>query len=70
VSIAQDSSVRGWRISSFSYGNGACVEVSGLFGKRIQVRDSRNPQGPVLQFSQAGWTAFLRRMRRLKFTRD
>ena len=64
VSEAQDDSVGGWRISSHSYGSGACVEVAALFGEGIQVRDSKNPQGPVLQISQVGWAAFLSRTRR------
>jgi hypothetical protein len=69
VTKAQDDSVH-WRKSSRSYGSGNCVEVAAASGERIQVRDSENQLGPVLQFSQVEWTAFLRRMRCAKFTRD
>jgi hypothetical protein len=46
-----------WRISSFCT-NGTCIEVR-LDGGVIQVRDSVNPDGPVLHFSQAEWRASL-----------
>lgn len=48
-----------WIRSSFSYANGNCVEVAGLSTDRIQVRDSKNPEGPMLQFTPAEWDAFL-----------
>jgi hypothetical protein len=39
-------------------GNGACVEVrSGV--DIVQVRDSKDPGGPVLSFASAGWAEFL-----------
>ena len=48
-----------WRKSSRSGGeSGQCVEVakaSGLVG----VRDSKNPDGPVLRFSPAAWESFV-----------
>jgi hypothetical protein len=34
-----------WRRSSFSHGNGACVEVTGTLDA---VRDSKNPNGEVV----------------------
>ncbi|MEV7971082.1 DUF397 domain-containing protein [Sphaerisporangium sp. NPDC088356] len=38
-----------WYKSSYSGGNGgSCVEVAGLAGDRIAVRDSKNPSGPIL----------------------
>jgi Domain of unknown function (DUF397) len=42
-----------WRKSSYSTNNGACVEVAGC-----QVRDSKDPGGPVLSFTPAAWRAF------------
>jgi hypothetical protein len=46
-----------WHISSAS-SNGSCVEAGegecGLF----HVRDSKDPEGPVLSFTQGEWTAF------------
>lgn len=38
--------------------NGACVEVRRYAGT-IQVRDSKNPDGPVLCFPLDEWAAFV-----------
>ena len=46
--------VAGWRKSSHSATNGECVEVGGA----VQVRDSQDPDGPVLTFSPGAWQAF------------
>jgi hypothetical protein len=35
-----------------------CVEVA-FVGDAIAVRDSKNPTGPVLLFTQAEWDAFV-----------
>jgi hypothetical protein len=48
-----------FRKSSHSVGNGACVEVGG----QVQVRDSQDPDGPVLAFSQSAWRDFTGRLR-------
>ncbi len=46
-----------WRKSSFS-GAGAedCVEVASLAPHMIAVRDSKNPTGPRLHFTQVQWS--------------
>jgi len=52
-----------WVKSSFSFSNGNCVEVASLPGGEIGVRNSRDPDGPVLTFTPAEWAAFLGRAR-------
>jgi uncharacterized protein DUF397 len=48
-----------WAKSSFSFSNGNCVEVAGLPGGSVGIRDSRDPGGPVLRFTRGAWGAFL-----------
>jgi hypothetical protein len=47
-----------WRKSSYSGGQGNCVQVAPL-RDGIAVRDSKNPSGPVLRFSADAWQAFV-----------
>jgi hypothetical protein len=63
-----DSS-RVWIKSSLSSYNGNCVEVAGLAGETIRVRDSKNPRGGVLNFTQAEWDAFVGGVRNGEFDR-
>ena len=47
-----------WRTSSYSGDNGGnCVEV-GTAGPAVAVRDSKDPDGPLLAFAADKWTAF------------
>jgi hypothetical protein len=48
-----------WRKSSASGDTGQCVEVATNLPGRIAIRDSKNPQGPVLIFTPGEWKAFL-----------
>jgi hypothetical protein len=48
-----------WMKSSRSTGNGACVEVKSPAVESVVVRDSKDPQGPVLTFSPEAWSAFV-----------
>jgi hypothetical protein len=48
-----------WVKSSLSFANGNCVEVGTLPDGMIGVRDSKNPEGPVLRFTPGEWNAFL-----------
>lgn len=53
-----------WRKSSYSGDNGAaCVEVTGGVSGAIYMRDSKNPEGPVLAFSGDAWRVFLGRLK-------
>lgn len=54
-----DTGVLRWTKASASYANGDCVEVASLPEGRIGIRDSKDPRGPVLQFSASEWRAFL-----------
>jgi hypothetical protein len=51
--------IAAWRKSSHSAGAQECVEV-GSGASVIGVRDSKDPDGPVLRFSAVSWRAFLR----------
>jgi Domain of unknown function (DUF397) len=48
-----------WVKSSLSFSNSNCVEVACLPGGEIGVRDSKDPEGPVLRFTADEWQAFL-----------
>ncbi|MGW6459749.1 DUF397 domain-containing protein [Streptomyces sp. NPDC055078] len=48
-----------WRKSSYSSGNGQCIEVSDDFPGVIPVRDSKAPVGPQLAFGPSAWTSFM-----------
>lgn len=56
-----DLTTASWRKSSHSnQDGGACVEVSDDFPSVVPIRDSKRPEGAVLLFPAAGWTAFVR----------
>lgn len=59
-----------WTKSSLSYANGNCVEVAGLAGDVIWVRNSRTPRGYVLAFTTAEWDAFVGGVRNGEFDRE
>jgi hypothetical protein len=48
----------GWRKSTRSGTQGNCVQVRIVDGG-VEVRDSKDPAGPVLRFTRAEWLAFL-----------
>ncbi|MER7456207.1 DUF397 domain-containing protein [Micromonospora sp. NPDC126480] len=47
----------GWRKSSHSGDEGACVEIA-TSPRTVGVRDSKDPDGPVLLFAPDAWAAF------------
>jgi hypothetical protein len=48
-----------FRKSRFSEGGGDCVEVAKVQIEMFAVRDSKDPDGPVLWFTPAEWAAFV-----------
>lgn len=47
-----------WRKARRSMSNGACVEVASS-AEGMAVRDSKDPEGPVLYYAAATWDSFL-----------
>ena len=52
-----DETASGWRVASYTGGQGNCVEV-GRSAAAIAVRDTKDEKGPVLQFEFSAWHAF------------
>ena len=50
-----------WFKSSYSSGNGACVECAHTPDGGIAVRDSKHPSTVALSFSREAWHEFLAR---------
>ncbi|MBU3863252.1 DUF397 domain-containing protein [Streptomyces sp. 4503] len=49
-----------WRKSSYSNNDGGiCVEVADNLPGIVPVRDSKDPDGPVLIFPNGSWSAFI-----------
>lgn len=49
----------GFRKSSYSEGTANCVEMGTCLCHGVPVRDSKDPDGPVLLFTQQGWETFI-----------
>jgi hypothetical protein len=48
-----------WRKARGSFSNGNCVEVAAGPEGGAWVRNSRFPDGPVLEYTRAEWEAFV-----------
>ena len=58
-----DEAVSGWRVATYTGGQGNCVEV-GRSATTIAVRDTKNRKdGPVLRFDPLSWQAFTQRLK-------
>lgn len=44
--------------SSYSSAGGECVEVAANVPGTVTVRDSKDPEGPILRFTPRAWGAF------------
>ncbi|MFJ2810230.1 DUF397 domain-containing protein [Kitasatospora sp. NPDC087271] len=56
-----------WRKSSHSGSGGQCIEVADGFTGVQPVRDSKDPDGPVLLFPSPAWQAFVTAVRADEF---
>ncbi|MFJ2577912.1 DUF397 domain-containing protein [Kitasatospora aureofaciens] len=54
-----------WRKSTYSNGGGGCIEVDDAHPGR--VRDSKDPQGPALNFPVEAWRSFVAGVRAGEF---
>jgi hypothetical protein len=60
MNIDVDLSLAVWRKSTFSNGNGGnCVEVARNLSGIVAIRDSKDPEGPVLAFTPDQWRTFV-----------
>lgn len=48
-----------WHTSTFSGPDSNCVQGRYVDG-HVEVRDSKDPDGPMLRFTRPEWSAFLR----------
>ena len=55
-----------WRRSSHSFSNGQRAEAASV-GGTVLVRDSKDPDGPVLTFTNPEWDAFIQGVRAGEF---
>ena len=58
-----------WRKAGRSANNGACVEVAPVNGQ-ILIRDSKDQDGPIIQYSGSSWRAFLGGAKKGQFDLD
>lgn len=67
----EDLSRSRWRKSSYSGSNGECVEVAASQdGEHVFVRNTRDRNGGLLDFTLAEWNAFLAGARDGQFNLD
>jgi uncharacterized protein DUF397 len=59
---------RNWRKSTYSSTNGSCVEVRRL-PEFIEVRDTKDRNGPVLSFTAESWQDFVSSVHNGEFDR-
>jgi Domain of unknown function (DUF397) len=48
-----------WRKSSYSLGNGECIEIASTDASVVMIRDSKNPGGATILCAPAEWRSFL-----------
>jgi hypothetical protein len=48
-----------WRKSSYSGDNGACIEIAEIPTNAVKVRDTKDTDGPQLDFTSPAWLGFI-----------
>ncbi|MFB7905244.1 DUF397 domain-containing protein [Kitasatospora sp. NPDC056076] len=56
-----------WYKSSYSTQAGNCIEVANGLPDATPVRDSKDPEGPVLVFPAGAWSSFVASVRSGEF---
>ncbi|WP_329148302.1 DUF397 domain-containing protein [Streptomyces sp. NBC_01456] len=62
-----DLAAAAWRKSSYTANAGNCVEVADGYPGVMPVRDSKDPEGPVLVFGAPLWLTFVEGVKRGSF---
>ncbi|PYC66660.1 DUF397 domain-containing protein [Streptomyces tateyamensis] len=57
--MQRELSATTWRKSSFSGQGANCIEIAESFPSMVPVRDSKDPEGPVLTFPDQAFAAFV-----------
>jgi hypothetical protein len=47
-----------WHTSTYSGGNGSCIEVARTLPGAVAVRDSKDQHGPAIVLTPAAWHRF------------
>lgn len=55
--------IMNWRKSSYSGGNGAECLLAGNTSRHVVVKDSKDPESPVLAFTPEGWRTFVAQLK-------
>lgn len=55
-----------WRKASYSHAANNCVEFAAMDGV-VHVRDSKQPNGPIITYAVADWHAFVDGAKKGKF---
>jgi hypothetical protein len=61
-----DDTARQWRKSSYSSNSANCVEVC-THEATVAVRDSKDREGPELEFTGPAWSAFVEAIKHGQF---
>ncbi|MEU3566456.1 DUF397 domain-containing protein [Kitasatospora sp. NPDC006786] len=57
--MKRDSRAVKWRKSTYSNGQGNCIEIADGLASIVPVRDSKDLHGPVLSFTPEAWRSFV-----------